>query len=104
MLRGAFILITDITIAFNINLEIYEVYLYNFFVCAESIEPGGAVMSLKRILAVLALVLIVILLVMLLFFAFTGAKKEYILAVLFCLIVIPTVIYIFIWFTGLTKK
>ncbi len=36
MLRGAFILITDITIAFNINLEIYEVYLYNFFVCAKA--------------------------------------------------------------------
>ena len=61
-------------------------------------------MSLKRILAVLTLVLIGILLVMLLFFVFTGAKKEYILAVLFCLIVVPTVIYIFIWFTGLTKK
>ena len=61
-------------------------------------------MSLKRILAVLALVLIGILLVMLLFFAFTGAKKEYILADLFCLIVVPTFIYIFIWFTNLTKK
>ncbi len=61
-------------------------------------------MTLKRILAILALVLIAILLILLLFFAFTGAKKEYILAVMFCLIVIPTVIYIFIWFTNLTKK
>ena len=40
MLRGAFILITDITIAFNINLEIYEVYLYNFFVCAMRRRAG----------------------------------------------------------------
>jgi len=61
-------------------------------------------MTLKRILAILALVLIAILLILLLFFAFTGAKKEYILATLFCLIVVPTVIYIFIWFTNLTKK
>ncbi|OON87196.1 phosphate ABC transporter substrate-binding protein [Oribacterium sp. C9] len=61
-------------------------------------------MTLKRILAIIALIVIAILLVLLLFFAFTGAKKEYILAVMFCLIVVPSVIYVFIWFTNLTKK
>lgn len=61
-------------------------------------------MTLKRLLAILALVLIAVLLILLLFFAFTGAKKEYILADMFCLIVVPSVIYVFIWFTNLTKK
>ncbi len=61
-------------------------------------------MEVKRLLARIALVLIGVLLVLLLFLAFSGAPKEYLLALLFLLMIVPTVIYIFIWFMGLGKK
>ena len=61
-------------------------------------------MNWRRSLAILALLLCAVLLFLLLYFAFTGAAKERILGVLFCLIVIPSLIYIFLWFTGLVKE
>ena len=87
-----------------IQLENSVFYLYNSSCLCKLDHHGGAVLTLKRVLAILALIIIAILLILLLFFAFTGAKKEYLLAVLFCLIVIPSVLYVFIWFTKLTKK
>ena len=87
-----------------IELEKSLFYLYNFSCLCNLDHYGGAVLTLKRVLAILALIIIAILLILLLFFAFTGAKKEYLLAVLFCLIVVPSVLYVFIWFTNLTKK
>ena len=82
-----------------------QCFIYIIFnVCAIKINYGGAALTLKRVLAIIALIIIAILLVLLLFFAFTGAKKEYLLAILFCLIVVPSVLYVFIWFTKLTKK
>lgn len=60
-------------------------------------------MSAKRILSWLALIALGIMLCMLLVLSFTGAPREYLLALLFGIMVVPTVIYIFIWFMGIGR-
>ena len=67
-------------------------------------EEPGVKQRLKRIFARITLFIIAVLLCLLLYFAFTGAPPEVLLAILFCLIVVPAVAYVFLWITELIRK
>ncbi len=59
---------------------------------------------MKRALAIFTLILFGLALIALLFLAFTGGKKEYMLALLFCLMILPSIFYVYQWVARLIKK
>ena len=59
---------------------------------------------MKRALAIFTLILFCLALIALLFLAFTGGKKEYMLALMFCIMILPGIFYVYQWITGLLKK
>jgi hypothetical protein len=59
---------------------------------------------MKRALAIFTLILFGLALIALLFLAFTGGKKEYMLALMFCIMILPGIFYVYQWITGLIKK
>lgn len=59
---------------------------------------------MKRALAIFTLILFCLALIALLLLAFTGGKKEYMLALMFCIIILPSIFYVYQWITRLIKK
>ena len=59
---------------------------------------------MKRALAIFTLILFGLALIALLFMAFTVGKKEYMLALMFCIMILPGIFYVYQWITGLIKK
>ena len=59
---------------------------------------------MKRGIAIFTLILFCLALIALLFLAFTGGKKEYMLALLFCVKILPSLFYVYQWITRLIKK
>ncbi|MBF1273484.1 hypothetical protein [Oribacterium sinus] len=59
---------------------------------------------MKRGIAIFTLILFCLALIALLFLAFTGGKKEYMLALLFCVMILPSLFYVYQWITRLIKK
>jgi hypothetical protein len=60
--------------------------------------------DMKRGIAIFILILFCLALIALLFLAFTGGKKEYMLALLFCVMILPSLFYVYQWITRLIKK
>ena len=59
---------------------------------------------MKRGIAIFTLLLFCLALIALLFLAFIGGKKEYMLALLFCVMILPSLFYVYQWITRLIKK
>lgn len=59
---------------------------------------------MKRALAIFTLILFCLALIALLVLAFTGGKKEYMLAIMFCIMILPSIFYVYQWITRLIKK
>lgn len=59
---------------------------------------------MKRALAIFTLILFCLALIALLLLAFTGGKKEYMLALMFCIMILPCIFYVYQWITRLIKK
>ena len=59
---------------------------------------------MKRGIAIFTLILFCLALIALLFLAFTGGKKEYMLALLFWVMILPSLFYVYQWITRLIKK
>lgn len=59
---------------------------------------------MKRAFAIFTLFLFCLALIALLFLAFTGGKKEYMLALMFCIMILPGIFYVYQWITRLIKK
>ena len=59
---------------------------------------------MKRALAIFTLILFCLALISLLLLAFTGGKKEYMLALMFCIMILPSIFYVYQWITRLIKK
>lgn len=60
--------------------------------------------DMKRALAIFTLILFCLALIALLLLAFTGGKKEYMLALMFCIMILPSIFYVYQWITRLIKK
>ena len=60
--------------------------------------------DMKRAFAIFTLFLFCLALIALLFLAFTGGKKEYMLALMFCIMILPSIFYVYQWITSLIKK
>ena len=59
---------------------------------------------MKRAVAIFTLILFCLALIALLVLAFTGGKKEYMLAIMFCIMILPSIFYVYQWITRLIKK
>ena len=59
---------------------------------------------MKRALAIFTLILFCLALIALLLLAFTEGKKEYMLALMFCIMILPSIFYVYQWITRLIKK
>lgn len=59
---------------------------------------------MKRALAIFTLILFCLALIALLLLALTGGKKEYMLALMFCIMILPSIFYVYQWITRLIKK
>ena len=59
---------------------------------------------MKRALAIFTLILFCLALIALLVLAFKGGKKEYMLALMFCIMILPSIFYVYQWITRLIKK